>query len=165
MEKTQINTQILREIGEPECYFTNNFKGFEKLASVRQLFGEKTVYVLKELKVEFTYDTIYMRVTDDGRLLINPDYFQTGNTTDLYLDIIHELVHVKQVMEGKSSDPAVHYVDRPLEIEAYGITVNEAKKLNLSEERILDYLESELVKGEDLRRLCSAIQLNEIINS
>ena len=165
MEKTQINTKILREIEEPECRFTDNFKGFEAVTSVRQLFGEKTSEVLKELKVEFTHETIYMRVTEDGRLLINPDYFQKGNQTDIYLDLIHELVHVKQVFEGKSSNPNVNYVDRPLEIEAYGVTVNEAKSLNLSEERILDYLESELVSGADLRKLCTTLELNPNFSS
>jgi hypothetical protein len=165
MEKTQITTQILREIKELECRFTNNFKGFEKVASVKRLFGEKTTDILKQLTVKFTYDTIYMRVTDEGHLLINPDYFQTGNTTDLYLDIIHELVHVKQVFEGKSSNPNVCYVERPLEIEAYGITVDEAKKLNLTEEQIINYLESELVKGPDLTKLCTTLELNPNISS
>ncbi|MCW4009445.1 MAG: hypothetical protein NWF05_02345 [Candidatus Bathyarchaeota archaeon] len=165
MEKIQTSAQILREISESQCCFTDNFRGFETVDAVRRLFGEKTAQVLKELKVEFTHDTIYMRVTDDGRLLINPDYFQTGNPTDIYLDIIHELVHVKQVFEGKSSNPKVSYVDRPLEIEAYGVTVNEAKSLNLSEERILDYLESELVKGADLRKLCTTLELNPNFSS
>ena len=165
MEKTQINAEIFREINEPACFFTKNFKGFEKVATVMRLFGEKTSEILEELIVEFTHDTIYMRVTDEGHLLINPDYFRSGETTELYLDVIHELVHVKQVLEGKSSNPTDSYVERPLEIEAYGITVDEAKKLNLSEEQILDYLESELVRGSDLRRLCKNIKLDPNLSS
>ncbi|XES78293.1 MAG: hypothetical protein ACBZ72_05310 [Candidatus Bathyarchaeia archaeon] len=165
MEKTQINTQILRKINQPECYFTNNFKGFEKVASVRRLFGEKTAKILEKIKVKFTHDTIYMRVTDQGHLLINPDYFQTGNPTDLYLDIIHELVHVKQVFDGRSSNPKVNYVERPLEIEAYGITVDEAKRLNLTEEQIVNYLESELVQGADLTKLCATLDLDPDVSS
>ena len=165
MEKTQTNTEILREVNEPQCGFTTNFKGFESVDAIRQLFGEKTDNILEDLKIEFTHDTIYMRVTDDGCILINPDYFQTGNHTDIYLDIIHELVHVKQVTEGKSSNQNIRYVDRPLEIEAYEITVKEAKKLNLSEERILDYLDSELVRGSDLRKLCSTLKLNPNFSS
>jgi hypothetical protein len=93
----------------------------------------------------------------DGRLLVNPDYFRRAGFTDLYLDVIHELVHVRQFLEGKASDEAVSYAERPLEIEAYRITVEEARALGIAEEGIIDYLDSDLVSGEELKQLAETV--------
>jgi hypothetical protein len=97
------------------------------VSAVKQIFGESTPEVLANLEVEFTHTTLYMRVDYEGRLLINPHYMESGNFTDLYLDVIHELVHVQQVFDGKDSNKALPYVQRPLEIEAYQIAVDEAR--------------------------------------
>jgi len=43
-----------------------------------------------------------MKVDYDGRLLIGLHYLGTGDFTDIHLDVVHELVHVKQVMNGKN---------------------------------------------------------------
>ncbi len=160
METINGNVEIIKQIMDTECCFTQNFRGFESVQSVRGLFREATAETLENIIVEFTSDTLYMRVTDEGRILINPRYFRKASFTDLYLDIIHELVHVKQAMEGKTSNPNVSYVERPLEIEAYGITVAEARKLRLSRERIIDYLKCDLINNEDLKKLSLALKLN-----
>lgn len=98
-----------------------------------------------------------MSVDYEGRLLINPKYFETGDFTDLYLDVIHELVHVKQVMEGKNCNKSLPYVKRPLEVEAYKAAVEEARVLGLDDNRIIDYLESDLINTEELKQLASAL--------
>ena len=49
------------------------------------------------------------------------------------------------------------YVEKPTEIEAYQITVDEARLLGLDEKRIIDYLESDLISAEELRQLASTI--------
>ena len=73
----------------------------------------------------------------DGHLVISKGYLNTGNKTDIYLDLIHELCHVKQFMDGKELfDPRYEYVDRPTEIEAYRYSVQEARRIGLPEERI-----------------------------
>jgi hypothetical protein len=137
----------------PEC-----FKGFEKLPAVQSVFGDKTEEILKSLKVEFIWFG-YMGVDDnDGHLMVNERYLNSGNKEDIYLDVIHELCHVKQHMDGRELfDPNYDYVDRPTEIEAYSYAVKEARRLGWSDERILQYLETEWMSDEDLRRLAKNV--------
>jgi hypothetical protein len=85
------------------CPFITYFKGFERVKIVGRIFGEEAEAMLCSLVVEFTEETCYMKVSDiDGRLLVNPTYLESGDTVDLYLDVIHELVHVRQFMNGRS---------------------------------------------------------------
>jgi hypothetical protein len=134
--------------------FTDYFKGFEKVEAVKAIFGAQTETVLKNLKIEFIRFG-YMGVdAKDGHLMVNESYLRKGDRTDLYLDVVHELCHVKQWMEGKELfDERYDYVDRPTEIYAYRYTVQEAKRLGLSEEKILVYLKTEWMNNADLQRL------------
>jgi hypothetical protein len=152
------NVQILRKPAESRVSFTSNFRGFDTVRVVRELFGDEVASVLSGLEVEFTYETLYMRVSNaDGRLLINPNYFLAADFTDLYLDVIHELVHVKQFLDGKCSDSRTAYVERPLEIEAYNITVAEARNIGLDENEIIAYLNSDLLSNEELGQLAGTL--------
>jgi hypothetical protein len=152
------NVQILRKPAESRVSFTRNFRGFDVVRVVRQLFGSETALVLSRLAVEFTYKTLYMRVSNaDGRLMINPDYLMAADFTDLYLDVIHELVHVKQFLDGKRSDSQTAYVERPLEIEAYNITDAEARTIGMDENEIIAYLNSELMSNEELDQLAGTL--------
>ena len=139
--------------------FTDYFKGFEKVEAVRRIFNGKTEEVLANLRVEFAGFRGYMGVSDsDGHLLISARYLNEGDLTDLYLDIIHELVHVRQFMEGKELfDSDYTYIERPTEVEAYRVAVEEAKRLGLSEERICEYLRTEWMSDEDFKRLTKSM--------
>lgn len=141
-------------MGTSERNFKDLFKGFEKNASVRAIFGDKTDQVLQNLKVEVTWFG-YMGVDNtDGHMFVNGRYLNTGDKTDIYLDVVHELCHVKQWMEGRELfDPEYDYVDRPTEVEAYRYTVQEALRIGLNRERILQYLKTEWMSQDDLNRL------------
>ena len=141
--------------------FTDYFKGFEKVEAVRKIFGDKTEEVLRNLRVEFGGRGGYMGVSDvDGHLLISVHYMKEGDIVDIYLDVIHELVHVRQFMEGKKLfDDNFSYVRRPTEVEAYQLAVKEAKKLGLSDERICEYLKTEWMSSKDLERLAEAVNV------
>lgn len=152
--------EIIRNATTPSCAFTDNFRGFDKVEAVRKIFGDKTKKTLAQIRVEFTSTTLYMRVDHKGTLLINPHYLGSGDFTDIYLDVIHELVHVKQAWSGKNSDQAVSYVERPLEIEAYRAAVEEAKVLGWDENRILAYLDSDLINAEELTQLARTLEVN-----
>ena len=145
-------------LGSSKRMFLDYFRGFEKSQAVRGIFGEKTEEVLKNLKVSFTWFG-YMGVDDnDGHLMVNEQYLNNGDKTEIYLDVVHELCHVKQHMEGKELfDPRYDYVDNPTEVEAYRYTVKEAKRLGLSDKRILSYLQTEWMSDEDLERLVNNI--------
>jgi hypothetical protein len=154
-----MNVEIVRNITAPNRRFTDHFRNFENTEPVQKIFGKNTHEILANLPIVFTDDTLYMRVDYDGRLLINPEYFTTGDFTDLYLDVIHELVHVKQVLNGKNCNHNLRYIERPLEIEAYRTAVHEARALGLNEPQILDYLESDLITNEELRELAATLEV------
>ena len=151
----------LMRMGTSKGMFLDYFKGFENSQAVRGIFGEKTEEVLKNLKVELMWFG-YMGVDDnDGHLRVNGRYLSTGDKTDIYLDVVHELCHVKQHMEGKELfSPGYDYVDRPTEVEAYSYTVKEAKRLGLSDKRILSYLQTEWMSDEDLKQLVKNMGIN-----
>jgi len=141
--------------------FTDYFKGFEKVEAIRRIFGEKTEEVLRKLRVEFIGTRGYMGVSElDGHLIVNAHYLNEGDEVDIYLDIIHELVHVKQFMEGKELfDSDYRYIERPTEVEAYRYAVEEARRLGLSEQRICEYLKTEWMSDEDFKRLTKSLNV------
>ena len=126
---------------------------------MKQLFGEKTEEVLRNLKVQFIPIWGYMGTSDkDGHIIVNSRYLNNGDRIDIYLDVIHELVHVKQFMEGKELfDSSYDYVERPTEIEAYRRTVEEARNLGLGNEKICEYLKTEWMSDNDLKRLAKKL--------
>lgn len=139
--------------------FTDYFIGFEKVGAVRRLFGERTDEVLRNLKVDFQWIGGYMGVNgSNGHLLVNVRYLNRGDRFDIYLDVVHELVHVRQYMEGRQLfDVKYSYVERPTEIEAYRVAVEEAKRLNLSDERICQYLKTEWMSDSDFGQLAKSV--------
>lgn len=103
----------------------------------------------------------FMWVSDeDGVLHVSRAYLQTGDLRSLYLDVVHELTHVRQFHEGcELFDEAFEYVDRPTEIEAYAIAVREGQRLGMTTEEILDYLEVPWISAEEHARLAAAVGL------
>jgi hypothetical protein len=148
-------------IGNKKVIFLEYFKGFDKVQAVKGIFGDQTTAVLSHLKVEFTWLMGYMYVDgSDGHLVISKGYLNTGDKTDIYLDLIHELCHVKQFMEGKELfDPRYDYVERPTEIDAYRYAVKEARRLGLSEERIMCYLRTEWMSDNDFKKLVKSVDV------
>jgi len=72
----------------------------------------------------------------------------------LYLDVIHELVHIRQLREGKQLfDNGYEYVDRPTELEAYKVGVDEARRVGMSEEEVFEYLKADGMSEGEVRKL------------
>jgi hypothetical protein len=136
--------------------FSKRFKGFERVPAVRAIFGPQTTRVLRGLRVEyFSSKWGYMGVSDeDGHLLISTHYLKTGKARDIYLDVVHELVHVRQFREGKPLFPdGFEYSDTPTEIEAYRHCIAEGRRLGMTDPELLDYLKVEWMNPKELRRL------------
>jgi hypothetical protein len=142
--------------------FSDYFRGFDKVEAVRRIFGDKTEQVLRDLKVEFIWAGGYMGVNSaNGHLMVSPKYLNKGDKIDIYLDVIHELVHVRQFMEGKDLfDSHYSYTERPTEVEAYRYTVEEARRLGLSDARICEYLKTEWMSGKELEQLASTVNVH-----
>jgi hypothetical protein len=145
--KTEIGMHKISEV----------FSGLENLEVLEKLFGGqgKLKNILENLSIRITKQSTYMWVDEEnGIICIGSDYFSTGNKKYIYLDIVHELVHIKQMMEGrKLFDRNYKYVDRQTEIEAYKITVEEAKRIGMNENEIRYYLNVEWINNEDRLRL------------
>jgi hypothetical protein len=146
-------------VGASTHMFTDYFKNFERVDAVRGIFGEKTEGVLRNLKIELMGFGGYMGVDNtDGHLMVNARYLSSGDKIDIYLDVIHELCHVKQFMEGRELfDSRYDYVERPTEVEAYRYTVQEARRLGLSDKRICQYLKTEWMSDSDLKHLAKTL--------
>lgn len=162
--ESQLKVKIPRNVKITTYPFTDFFKGFEDVEAVRRIFGEKTKEVLCNLQVEFVGFRGYMGVSDvDGHLMVSAYYLKNGEIVDIYLDIIHELVHVKQFMEGqKLFDDRYDYVVRPTEIEAYRHAVEEARRLDLDDARICQYLKTEWMSERELKKLAKALNVKYV---
>ena len=154
-----MDVKIRRNVRIAVHPFTEYFKGFENVAAVREVFGEETEKVLSNLRVEFAGIRGYMGVSEmDGHLIMGARYLNEGNVVDIYLDIIHELVHVRQFMEGKELfDSDYTYIERPTEVEAYRHAVKEARRLGMGDDRICEYLKTEWMSDDDLQRLAGTV--------
>jgi hypothetical protein len=63
-------------------------------------------------------------------------------------------------MEGKQLfDVDYDYADRPTEVEAYRVAVEEARKMGLSDKRICRYLKTEWMSEADFKRLAKMLNV------
>lgn len=168
LNKTFLIVKILRldtlfrlRVSVSTYAFTDYFKGFEKVQVVQRIFQGECENALKKLRVEFSPFVGYMGVNgSNGHLIVNPTYLKYGNRLDVYLDIIHELVHVQQFIAGRELfDSNYSYAQRPTEVEAYQYTVDEARRLNLSDKRICEYLKTPWMSFSDLKQLASSLNV------
>ena len=137
------------------------FPDLHKEKIILQIFGTRTNVdkVFEKTRVIIDENSKYMHVdNNDASIVIGKNHLQESEDIVLYLDIVHELVHVKQQHEGLDLyDKSYSYVDRPTEIEAYEIAVQEAKRLGMNEDEIFDYLLVEWITDEEHRKLASRV--------
>jgi hypothetical protein len=160
LKNAKLKVEIDRDAPVKLHPFTDYFKGFEDVKAVRSIFGRKTAEVLKNLKVEFFSAKFgYMSVSDeDGHLLVSAHHLKNSEMKILYLDIVHELFHVKQFMEGKQLfQDEFEYVDSPIEVPAYKFTIEEAKRIGMGRDEIIEYLKVEWVSEEQHMRLLKTL--------
>ena len=161
--------KICRDVSVPIFRFVDYFKGFEDVEAVKQMFGDETEKVLQELKLEFfsfgSARALLGVNEKNGHIFINADYLEHGDARDIYLDVIHELVHVKQLMDGKQLRGArFGYIENPTEIEAYHYTIEEAKRIGMSNKELYEYLKVDWITDEDAKKLAKTLGI-EIDNS
>jgi len=131
--------------------FKDYFKGFEKVQAVRSVFGEETDAVLENLKVEFISPRfMYMGIRDeDGSIIIGTYHLRHSDLRTLYLDIVHELFHIKQWQEDREYFEGEHqkfmgnrslYYASPIEVPAYKHTVREAERIGMPRDEIVEHL-------------------------
>ena len=149
---SKTSVRINRKIPQPALIqFTAHFQGFEKVGAVRNVFGDQTNEVLGKLRISFFPNRqMFMGIRDnDGNLAVGTYHLRNSPTRTLYLDVVHELFHVKQWMDDKGYFTREHmkfmqnrslYYASPIEIPAYEHTVREAERIGMSSEEIVEYL-------------------------
>lgn len=81
-------------------------------------------------------------------------YYHRAHPIDLYLDLVHELTHLRQLAEGKDLwDHSLDYVDRPTEIEGYAVAVEEGMRLGMDEDEVIRHLSNPWMTETDVARL------------
>jgi GNAT superfamily N-acetyltransferase len=143
--------------------FVEVFSGFEAVDAVRALFGPDTEEIIGKLKISLDSPRGYLRVDGEtGHVIINPEYLKTGHERHLYLDVIHELAHVRQFREGRELyDRRYPYFERPTEIEAYQVAVEEARRIGMGREEIVEYLKVEWVTEDEFKRFVSMMRIED----
>jgi hypothetical protein len=153
--------RVNRELPEGRYMLHEVFSGLERVEPLRKCVGSATALerILERTQVTLAAEDGYMYVNDeDGSLVVGVDYLKNGDSQHLYLDVIHELVHVKQFLEGKNLfDNRYGYVDRPTEIEAYRCCVDEARRIGMREDAIAEYLYVEWITRKDHAKLLKAL--------
>ena len=133
------------------------FPGLDRSQAFISLFPDGLrEEVLRDCKIDIVPEDMYMYIDDDaGNIVAGLGYIRDGEERILYLDVLHELTHIRQWHDGKELwDRRYNYVDRPTEVGAYQVAVEEARRLGMTEREIAEYLRVEWTSREEHERLC-----------
>jgi hypothetical protein len=87
-------------------------------------------------------------------IVLSEEYYFKANPLDLYLDLVHELTHLRQLAEGEDIwDHSLEYVDRPTEIEGYAVAVAEGIRLGMDEDSVIRHLSNPWMSDAEVARL------------
>jgi len=155
--------RVNRNLDAGSFKISDIFPGFHRNPILLEIFDnpEEVNEVWKSTAVKIIERRTYMFVdNEDGSISIGISHLKESEETVLYLDIVHELVHVKQHRKGLDLyDRSVSYVDRPTEIEAYAITVREARRIGLTDVAIFEYLSVDWISSEEHCRLAKRLNV------
>ena len=103
----------------------------------------------------------YVWIDDEvPAIILIEQYYRESSSLDLYLDLLHELTHLRQLSEGHSIwDDRLPYVDRRTEIEGYAVAVEEGCRLGMTEEEVVHHLSNPWMTHADVRRLLKNVRL------
>jgi hypothetical protein len=129
--------------------------GLENSPAVQSMLSivDERERILNNTMVTLVAGQGYMRVDSDDTILVAQEHLRSSDARVVYLDFIHELVHLKQAEEGRALyDRTVRYVDKDTEIEAYQVAVAEGRRIGMSDKELRDYLEVPWITAEELKR-------------
>ena len=115
--------------------------------------------LLERARVQIRGDQGYAFVDVDVPCIVLSEwYFRSGSDRDLYLDLLHELTHLRQLDEGLDLwDERFAYVDRPTEIEGYAVAIEEGRRLGMTGEDVVDHLATPWMTAADTVRLLAYV--------
>ncbi len=87
-------------------------------------------------------------------IVLSDWYFREGDERDLYLDLLHELTHLRQLGEGLDLwDERFEYVERPTEIEGYAVAIEEGRRLGMTDEDVVRHLSNPWMSEDEVHQL------------
>ena len=97
---------------------------------------------------------------DTDCIVVGQSHLDESPALMLFMDIYHELCHVRQRQGGANLwPPGVSYVERWTEIEAYRLVVEEARSLGVSDDFLREYLKVEWISEKEHRQLLSELDV------
>ncbi|MBX8634056.1 MAG: hypothetical protein KIY10_01330 [Thermoplasmata archaeon] len=143
---------LLREIAE----------GIEQVGEIRRILNRYSLDLdfIRRITVMIDDENdFYMYVNDkSGQVIVCRDHLLNSDLKTVFLDIIHETVHIFQLSLGMDLfDKKYRYIDRPTELEAYEAAVAEGKKLGMADSELFDYLAVDWVNDSDHLKLAEKL--------
>ena len=88
-------------------------------------------------------------------IVVSRSHLANSPRMDVYLDIIHEFLHILQRKQGRDIWPSrtIPYADRPTEVEAYAFSVAEARRLGVPDRYLREYLHVTWIRKTEYLRL------------
>jgi hypothetical protein len=92
-------------------------------------------------------------------IVLGEEYYRRGSARDLYLDLLHELTHLRQHRDGLDVwDERLPYPQRPTEVEAYAVAVVEGRRLGMSEAEVLAHLSNPWMTADEVQQLLANVE-------
>ncbi len=90
-------------------------------------------------------------------IVIGEEHLRKSPELILFLDIFHELCHIRQRHDGRELwDRRYSYGTRPTEVEAYRFVVDEARRFGVADPVLREYLKVEWIDDDDYHELLAA---------
>ncbi len=169
---------IVRSVAPGRHALLDLFPGADRLPIAKKVEpdeGER-VRLFRETEIELVDQEIWMYVApreapaafrrqwrpvvsaDADCIVIGAAHLRTSPALTLYMDIYHELCHVRQRRGGAELwPPGVSYVRRWTEIEAYRVVVEDARRLGASDEFLREYLKVEWIDAAEYAELLTTL--------
>lgn len=92
-------------------------------------------------------------------IVLTQEHYASASDLDLYLDLMHEATHIRQVWEGRDVwDERFPYHRRPTEIEGYAVAVAECLRLGLDDAGIREHLANPWMSADQVDELFAAVR-------
>jgi hypothetical protein len=151
--------QITRNLGLGRYRITEVVGGLENSIALNTIYGSNLKEILNTTFVNVVSKPWQIWVDRQTKsITITKEYLSETESGTLYLDFVHEMIHIWQITKGKDVfNRSVSYADSPTEIEAYRYTIEDAKRIGFSRLDIIDYLKVRWITDKEHHRLVKAV--------
>ena len=173
--------EIVRDVPLGRHALLSVFPGLDKLPTAERLEPkpELRTQLFQETCVEVVKDDVWMYVApfeiptvtrgrwkpvispDSDCIVVGAKHLRKSSSLMLFMDIYHELSHVRQRKDGATLfDGSVSYVRRWTEVEAYRFVVDEARDFGVGDDFLRDYLRVEWISDAEHKELLATLHVS-----